>query len=194
MGSELPTFLLHGGFMDWYVVDKDYIRYLIQFDSRVGYVEYGEKLKLHVGVLLTVNGYHYYVPISSAKPKHKHMSNSLDFQKVQDVSTGYLYAVLNLNNMIPVPDSCITQLKYNQIDQFRSFSTEKERTDYIYLLQKEKAIINSFHSALQRKAEKLYEKCLRIPASSLASRCCDFKLLEEKVNSYKAGQLDLKNA
>lgn len=51
--------------MDWYVVDKDYIRYLIQFDSRVGYVEYGEKLKLHVGVLLTVNGCHYYVPISA---------------------------------------------------------------------------------------------------------------------------------
>lgn len=33
--------------MNWYVVNKDYINYLIQFDSRVGYVEYGEKLKLH---------------------------------------------------------------------------------------------------------------------------------------------------
>lgn len=113
--------------MDWYVVDKDYIRYLIQFDSHVGYVEYGEKLKLHVGVLLTVNSYHYYVPISSAKPKHQRMSNSLDFHKLQDAETGYLYAVLNLNNMIPVPDSCITQLKYNRVDQFRSFSNEKEK-------------------------------------------------------------------
>ena len=34
--------------MDWYVVDKKYINYLTQFDSRVGYVEYGERLKLHV--------------------------------------------------------------------------------------------------------------------------------------------------
>jgi len=25
--------------MDWYVVDKDYIKYLILFDPRVGYVE-----------------------------------------------------------------------------------------------------------------------------------------------------------
>ena len=40
--------------MDWYVVDKKYINYLTQFDSRVGYVEYGERLKLHVGILLTV--------------------------------------------------------------------------------------------------------------------------------------------
>lgn len=170
--------------MDWYVVDKDYIQYLISFDSRVGYVEYGEKLKLHVGVLAIVNGYHYYVPISSAKPKHQRMSNCLDFHKIQDMDTGYLYAVLNLNNMIPVPDSCITQLKYNQIEQFRSFNNEKEKNDYIYLLQKEKNIIDRFQSTLQRKAEKLYEKCLRIPNSSLASRCCNFKLLEEKLNFY----------
>lgn len=116
---------------------------MIQFDPHVGYVEYGEKLKLHVGILLTVNGCHYYVPISSAKPKHQRMSNSLDFHKLQDTDTGYLYAVLNLNNMIPVPDSCIAQLKYNRVEQFRSFSNEKEKNDYIYLLQKEK-----FHSPL----------------------------------------------
>lgn len=42
--SSVMRFL--GGFMNWYVVDKKYIKYLIQFDSRVGYVEYGEKLKL----------------------------------------------------------------------------------------------------------------------------------------------------
>ena len=90
--------------MDWFVVDKKYINYLTQFDSRVGYVEYGERLKLHVGILLTIGDFHYYVPISSAKPKHQKMSNSLDFHKLQDESTGYLYAVLNINNMIPVPD------------------------------------------------------------------------------------------
>ena len=47
--------------MDWYVVDKKYINYLTQFDSRVGYVEYGERLKLHVGILLTIGDFHYYV-------------------------------------------------------------------------------------------------------------------------------------
>ncbi len=119
--------------MDWYVVDKKYINYLTQFDSRVGYVEYGERLKLHVGILLTIGDFHYYVPISSAKPKYQKMSNSLDFHKLQDESTGYLYAVLNINNMIPVPDNCLTQLKYNQVESFRSFSNEKEKTDYSYI-------------------------------------------------------------
>ena len=170
--------------MNWYVVDKPYIQYLVQFDSRVGYVEYGERLKLHIGTLLTVNDYNYYVPISSGKQKHLHMSNSLDFHKLQDAEEGHLYAVLNLNNMIPVPDCCVTQLKYNQIERFRSFQNEKEKTDYIYLLQKEKAIIDMIQPLLQNKAEKLYAKCLRIPNSSLASRCCNFKLLEEKSLLY----------
>ena len=129
--------------MDWYIVDKEYINYLLQFDSKVGFVEYGEKLKLHVGILLTVNRHNYYVPITSAKPKHIKMSNSLDLHKLKDSKTGYLYSVLNLNNMIPVPDNCVTQLKYNEIEQFRLFKSEKEKTDYIYLLQKEKQIIDS---------------------------------------------------
>ena len=123
-------------------------------------MEYGERLKLHVGILLTIGDFHYYVPISSAKPKHQKMSNSLDFHKLQDESTGYLYAVLNINNMIPVPNNCLTQLKYNQVESFRSFSNEKEKT------------------------LKLYLKCIAKPDSSLASRCCNFKILEENCSSY----------
>ena len=159
--------------MDWYVVDKKYINYLTQFDSRVGYVEYGERLKLHVGILLTIGDFHYYVPISSAKPKHQKMSNSLDFHKLQDESTGYLYAVLIINNMIPVPDNCLTQLKYNQVESFRSFSNEKEKTDYVYLLQKEKALIDNVQDTLQNKAMKLYQKCIAKPDSSLATLITD---------------------
>ncbi len=109
------------------------------------------------------------------------MSNSLDFQKLIDNETGFLYAVLNLNNMIPVPGFCVTQLKYDQVEQFRRFTSEKEKNDYIYLLQKEKNIFDGMETSLCGKAEKLYKKCIRMPDSSLASRCCDFKLLEENV-------------
>lgn len=171
--------------MNWYVVDKKYIEYLITFDERVGYVEYGERLKLHVGILLSVGGFHYYVPVSSAKPKHQKMSNSLDFHKLTDAETGYLYAVLNINNMIPVPDRCITQLKYNNIEKFRCFHNEKEKTNYIYLLQKEKALMDQAETILKNKAEKLYRKCKNMPNSVLASRCCNFQLLEEKSRAYE---------
>lgn len=143
--------------MDWYVVDKKYINYLTQFDPCVGYVEYGERLKLHVGILLTIK----------------------DFHKLQDKTTGYLYAVLNLNNMMPVPDNCLTQLKYNQVENFRSFHSDKGKTDYVYLLQKGKKLIDNVQDTLQNKALKLYQKCLAKPDSSLAARCCNFKVLEE---------------
>ena len=76
--------------------------------------------------------------------------------------------------MIPVPDNCLTQLKYNQVESFRSFSNEKERTDYVYLLQKEKALIDNVQDSLQNNAMKLYQKCIAKPDSSLAARCCVF--------------------
>lgn len=170
--------------MNWYIVDKNYINYLTQFDAHVGYVEYGERLKLHVGIVISVSEFHYYVPISSAKPKHQAMSNSLDFHKLQDKATGYLYAVLNINNMIPVPDDCLIQLKYDQVEAFRFFKNEKEKMDYIYLLQKEKSLIDDVQDILQNKAKKLYIKCKTKPTSSLASRCCNFLMLEEKSKTY----------
>ena len=123
MGRGFYPFLI-GVLMNWYVIDKDYITYLLQFDSRVGYVEYGDRLKLHVGVVLAVGEFLYYVPVSSPKEKHRIMSNSLDFYKLQDPVTGYLYAVLNLNNMIPVPNHCLTQIKYDKLGDFRYFKDE----------------------------------------------------------------------
>ena len=118
-------------------------------------------------------------------PNIKKMSNSLDFHKLQDESTRYLYAVLNINNMIPVPDNCLTQLKYNQIDCFRSFKSDKEKNRIIFICsKKEKFLIDNIQNTLQNKAMKLYQKCIAKPDSSLAARCCNFKMLEEKCLSY----------
>ena len=62
--------------------------------------------------------------------------------------------------------------------------SDKEKTDYIYLLQKEKFLIDNIQNTLQNKAMKLYQKCIAKPDSSLAARCCNFKMLEEKCLSY----------
>ena len=170
--------------MNWYVIDKSYVKYLLQYDSKVGNVEYSNKLKLHIGILLETNGYKYYVPVSSPKPKHSRMKNSIDFHKVLDPKDGMLYAVINLNNMIPVPDGCVTQLKYDKVSQYRYFADQKEETNYIYLLQKEKGIIDSFSDILESKAKKLRWKVEENPASPLAQRCCNFSLLEELSKKY----------
>ena len=162
--------------MNWYIVDKKYINYLTQFDSHVGYVEYGERLKLHVGTLLTIGNFHYYVPISSAKPKHQKMSNSLDFHKLQDESTRYLYAVLNINNMIPVPDNCLTQLKYNQIDCFRSFKSDKEKPIIFICSKKKNFWLTIFRILCKTKPwnytrSVLPNQILPLPQDAAISKC-----------------------
>nr|WP_288683340.1 type III toxin-antitoxin system ToxN/AbiQ family toxin [uncultured Eubacterium sp.] len=77
-------------------------------------------------MLIEIDGIKYYVTVSSPKEKHNKMSNGLDFHKVVDDKSGTLYAVININNMIPVPDKCIMQLKYNDVQNHRTFANEKE--------------------------------------------------------------------
>ena len=43
--------------MNWYVVEKNYIQYLRQFDSKVGYIDYGSRLKLYLGIILSVGNF-----------------------------------------------------------------------------------------------------------------------------------------
>ena len=170
--------------MDWYVVDKKYVLYLTQFDSRVGYVEYGDRIKLHIGIVLEIHDKQYYVPVSSPKVKHYQMANSLDFLRIEDKTKASLYAVLNLNNMIPVPKECISKLRYNEIQKYRAFKSEKERSDYIYPLQNEKLIIDRMADTIKKKAERLYKSVIEKPYSRLAQRCCNFKSLEEALDKY----------
>lgn len=171
--------------MNWYIVDKKYVKYLQEYDPKVGNVEYGDKLKLHIGTLLEVDEMKYYVPISSPKRKHDKMGNGVDFHKLIEYDTGKLLAVININNMIPVPDECLIQLKYDNIQDYRKFSGKQDRINYIYLLQKEKDIIDQIDEVLSEKAKKLLEKVKLNPHSSLARRCCNFGLLQEKAKQYK---------
>ena len=143
--------------MRWYVADKGFVNYLNSIDSKVENIEYGNRLKPYFGIVLDINGINYYMPVSSAKDKHKTMKNSKDFQKIYDKDTGVLIAVLNINNMIPIPSKYITKLEYKQVglcckameDVLRnryprdiSTSTEnvsKEKADILSNMIKEKA-------------------------------------------------------
>lgn len=113
------------------------------------------------------------------------MKNSLDFHKIIGEKDKNFYAVVNLNNMIPVPDHCVTKLNYNELHNYRHFKNEKEKQNYIYLLQKEKAAIDSIEDVLHEKAQRLLSKVALHLHSQLAKRCCDFSYLQEKANDYK---------
>jgi len=172
--------------MHWHVADKDYVNYLRSFEPLIEEITYKNRLKPYIGVVLSINNFNYYIPISSAKPKHKKMKNSRDFLKLID-DTQELIAVLNINNMIPIPLEYISRLDYSKIELYRLFANNIEREQYIDLLRKELKIINSMSNKIQKNAEYLYEHKVNYLNDSLSNRCCNFILLEDKAIEYQYG-------
>lgn len=167
----------------WYIADKEYVKYLKQFEEKVENIEYSEKLKPYIGILININGFDYYVPISSVKEKHYKMSNRMDFVKI--IQKEKIIGVLNLNNMIPISDNNVKQLKYEQIEEYREFKTEEEKRLYISFLSFELALINRNAEKIIKNANDLYNEKKNNKNSNISKRCCDFKLLEEKSILYK---------
>lgn len=176
--------------MRWYVIDKDYVNYLHSIDNKVEFIDYKDKLKPYFGIIYKINGFNYYLPVSSAKEKHKTMKNNLDFLKLID-KDGKIIAVLNINNMIPVPSQFISDLNYKDIDQYRTFENEFDKKIYIDLLRKELDIINSMPDKIKKNANLLYEFCKQYPNNKLTQRCCNFRLLQEKAIEYASKVIKL---
>ena len=154
-----------------YEVDGNYINFLLPyaphlFQNRKNSQKNERK---YIGVVLRVNGFDYFAPLSSFKDKHKKMKEGLDFLKVKD------YAVINLNNMFPVIKSV-----YTYVD----ISKEKD-VHYRALLQAEYRYIKSIKDKILKNAATLYNIKKRDGNSSaLAKRCNDFLKLEEICVQY----------
>ncbi len=174
---------MEGKKLKWYIVDKDYVNYLRKYDNKVENIDYANKLKPYIGILVTINDINYYVPISSAKEKHYKIKEGMDFVKIQEDNR--IVGVLNLNNMIPILDNNVTELKYKDIENYREFNSDKERKLYISFLSFELDLINAKIEKIRKNALKLYNEKENNPNSKLSKRCCNFKLLEEKCREYK---------
>ncbi len=77
--------------LKWYIIDKEYVKYLRKADSReFNTVNIVNKLKLYIGIVLTIHDFDYYVPISSVenKPqkieKYRKMKDDIDIVKLYD--------------------------------------------------------------------------------------------------------------
>lgn len=175
--------------LKWYIVDKEYVKYLRKADNRVQNSEYADKLKPYIGIILTIHEFDYYVPISSVgnKPqkieKYAKMKDDIDIVKIYD-NKHRLLSVLNLNNMIPVKPENTKLLKYEEIDTYRQFHSLTDKKKYIYFLQVELAILRKNTRIIIQKATKLYHEKSKNKFSKISQRTCDFKLLEEKCLEY----------
>ena len=172
--------------LKWYIVNKEYVKYLKLFDNKVENIDYDKNIKPYIGIVLNIDSFKYYVPISSPKEKHYKMEEDIDFIKIID-KKGSILGVLNLNNMIPILDSEIEELKYDEIDEIKTFNNEREKQLYLMLLRLEIKIMNGKVEKILRNASKLYDLKGKKPKSKIAKRCCDFKKLEGKAIEYNKG-------
>ena len=157
-------------------IDKKYCDYLRKFDSKVPYNFDKKETRPFVGVLFKVESCMYFAPLSSPKPKHIKMKSKIDFLKIDNGKLG----VINFNNMVPVLNNNIQKIELDKKE-----SEEKEQK-YLKLLKEQIFWLNRNNVKLYRKSEKLYKKYINGKLDiKTASRCCNFKLLEEKCKLYE---------
>ena len=156
-------------------IDTEYCNYLRTFDSKVPY-NYNEKeLRPFVGVLFKIGKIMYFAPLSSPKPKHLKMKTMMDFLKIDNGKLG----AINFNNMLPVTKKNIIELDLNKEP------LTKSEEKYIKLLQEQLYWLNRNDEKIYDRSKKLYDKYVDGTLNSnIASRCCNFKLLEEICKEY----------
>ena len=156
-------------------VDSDYCDYLRQFDNKVAYNKYEKELRPFIGILFKIDTCKYFAPLSSPKPKHRRMKNMIDFFKIKDGELG----AVNFNNMIPVTDK-----NYTLVDLNKETLTIAE-LKYQKLLKEQLNWLNAHYRQVKNKSFRLYQlyNSGKLP-DNMKSRCCNFKLLEEKCLEY----------
>ncbi len=160
----------------FYMVDTEYCDFLRKSDPCVPHTMDHKSIRPFAGIIFTVNGFYYYAPLTSPKPKHLYMKNQIDFLKINHGEWG----AINFNNMIPVPEHCLTK-----IDAAISKTDSKQDIAYKNLLSNQLSWCNSHRELILRQAEKLYHIMTQEkPWGNLSQRCCNFSLDEQKCLAY----------
>ena len=155
-----------------YEIDSKYVDYVSTIASHAFHNKQpgqGHERKF-IGIILTVNGMDYFAPLSSFKEKHIRMQETIDFIKVKR------YAVININNMFPVPSGLATYV---------DISKEKDKK-YKSLLLAEYRAIKAMQEKIRKNADVVYKHRLENGDSTkLGKRCNDFSALEDACKKYK---------
>lgn len=157
------------------IVNSEYCDYLRRFDNKVPYNKNKKELRPFIGILFKIENCEYFAPLSSSKPKHKTMKNTIDFLKIKDGELG----ALNFNNMIPVKENNYAIVNLNK----PAFNESEQK--YQKMLIEQLDWLNAHYRQIKSKSFKLYNLYIndKLP-KNIKIRCCNFKLLEEKCKEY----------
>lgn len=160
----------------FYNVDEGYVNYLKEAEksrrgfTRVPDIEYQNEKKMICGVVLEINGFKYYVPISSYKKKQ---DNNL-LIVLEDDAYNKVKGSLRFNYMFPVTDELINK---------RDFSKEQpERAEF---LRRQWVYCNTIEPEIKKMALETYNAVIEGNDKGLLKASCDFKNLEEAAVKYR---------
>lgn len=164
----------------FYKVDAAYCNFLRETDPCVPYTMEQKSARPFVGIVLNVNGFQYYAPLTSPKPKHLQMKNQIDFLKVNQGTWG----AINFNNMIPVTEECV-----EKVDMKIMPDDSKAERDYKNLLSNQLSWCNSNRDVILNQANKLHTLIVTGKGwPNLRRRCCNFLVDEQRCAEFVRGQ------
>ena len=157
--------------LKFYEVDSEYIKYLKENgDEKIPNIEYKKHKKFFCGIVLTINNFNYFGPVSSYNKKVHTSFLIMD----KDKETKKLKAIssLRFSFMFPCPIEYLSQ---------KDFSKEDEK--YRNLLRKELRYCNKNREKIKKLANEVYKLGLK-EETRKKFNICDFKKLEETYFRY----------
>ena len=176
----------------FYNIDTNYLKYLYETDNEVQFDEnQNYDHKPFVGILVTMEKYTYFIPLTSRKRKHAHWNNvsndhiliyeiiDKEKQNYNDIIKPYsnthvirILAALEIKKMVPVPDNCYSMI---------NFEAETDQR-YRNLLEKEFSFCDSIKSNILERSKRTYtyQKQTKI----VLPYHCNYSLLESACDKY----------
>lgn len=187
--------------MQLYTVSNIYVKQLFQVDSEVFYEPINYDSKPYVGILVQNNTYDYFIPLTSAKNKHKQWNNvtktnyiiyEMFEPNLSDIPTDWVYtqtkynikhilSVLEIKKMIPVPKGYYFRINFSDITD----------DNYRALLQKEYFFLKPLQDAIFSKANKIYAE--QKSTGIIRLFYCNFSKLEEICDKIESDNMFLVN-
>lgn len=129
------------------------------------------------GVVLQINSYNYYVPVSSYKIQQP---NNILIRLTKD-TYNQVKGSLRFNYMFPVPDGCITIRNFSLSSQKRA---EFLRRQWVYC--------NTIESDIKEMAQKTYDEVIKGKNLKLLQSACDFAILESALEEFVKTKVPIK--
>lgn len=157
--------------LKFYEVDREYIKYLKENgDEKIPNFEYSKHQKFYCGIVLTINKFNYFAPVSSYNKKLH--TTFLIMDKDRETKEEKAISSLRFSFMFPCPIEYLSQ---------KDFS--KEDVKYKNLLMKELKYCNKNIDKIKKLANTVYKLGLK-EESRKRFNICDFRKLEEKCLEY----------